>query len=462
MTPVHYLSIGELQEAFRQGTYGPVDVTEAALERIAEVDPKLKAFITVTGDVARRQAELAEREMRADGPKSPLHGVPIALKDLCDTAGIATTGGSMAWKDRVPGVDATVVRRLADAGAILLGKLAMTEGAFIEHAPGMPEPVNPWRAGHMTGLSSSGPGVATAAGLAYGTLGSDTGGSIRFPSALCGVTGLKPTWGRVSRAGILPLAESLDHIGAMTRTVADAAAVLGVIAGHDPADPTSLTAKVPDYVARIARTVKGVRIGIDEAYCTDGVDPELRDSVIGSVAVFQKLGAEVKRVTMPSVEAFIAHFSDMVSIEADASNAEALLPGKQQLGPVYRGVLERGSELSAKFYAQLRQAALRYAGGLQALFEDVDLILCPSWPTPAVEITADALGDVEDQGGLLRFTGPFNFSGSPTLSIPSGFNADGLPLGLQLVGRHLEEEVLCRVGHAYQQATDWHKRFPPV
>ncbi len=462
MTPLHYLSIGELQEAYRTGLYSPVDATQAMLERVAELDPKLQAYITVTGDLALEQARRAENEMKQDGPKSPLHGVPIALKDLCDTRGIATTGGSQVWRDRVPTEDSTVVARLADAGAILLGKLAMTEGAFIEHAPGMPEPVNPWRAGHMTGLSSSGPGVATAAGLAFGTLGSDTGGSIRFPSALCGVTGLKPTWGRVSRAGILPLAESLDHIGPMTRSVADAAAMLTVIAGHDPADPTSLTAKAPDYVARIARTVKGVRIGIDEAYCSDGVDPELRDSIIASVAVFQKLGAEVKRVTLPSVDGFIAHFSDMVSIEAAAANAEELLPVKDQLGPVYRGVLERGSELPARFYVQLRAQALRFSGALQAMFEDVDLLLCPSWPTPAVEITEDALGDVEDQGGLLRFTGPFNFSGSPTLSVPSGFNADGLPLGLQLVGRHLEEEVLCRVGHAYQQETDWHKRFPPV
>lgn len=462
MTPIHYLSIGEIHDAYRQGTLSPVDVTQAALDRIAELDLTLKAFITVTGDLALDQARRAEAEIKAGGLKSPVHGVPIALKDLCDTKGIATTGGSLVWCDRIPDKDATVVARLYDAGAVLLGKLAMTEGAFIEHAPGMPEPVNPWRPGYMTGLSSSGPGVATAAGMAYATLGSDTGGSIRFPSALCGVTGLKPTWGRVSRAGILPLADSLDHIGPMTRTVADATAMLAVIAGHDADDPTSLTAAVPDYVARVTRPVKGVRIGIDENFCGDGVDPELRDSVIESVAAFQKMGAEIKRIAMPSVDAFIANFSDMVAVEAAAANADALLPKKDQLGPVYRETLERGSEITAKAYATLRIAALRFAGALQGLFEEVDLILCPSWPTPAVEITDDALGDIADQGGLLRFTGPFNFSGSPTLSIPSGFNAEGLPLGLQLVGRHLEEEVLCRVGHAYQQVTDWHKRFPPV
>ncbi len=462
MTPLHYLSITELQEAYRKGTYSPVEVTQAALERIKALDPKLRAFITVTEDLALRQARRAEVEIGAGNLRGPLHGVPIALKDLFDTKGVNTTGGSMALRDRIPKENATVVTRLAEAGAVLLGKLAMTEGAFIEHAPGMPTPVNPWNAACMTGLSSSGPGVAMAAGLAYGSLGSDTGGSIRFPSALCGVTGIKPTWGRVSRHGVIALAESLDHVGPMTRSVADAAAMLTVIAGHDPADPTSLTDRVPDYFARVERSVKGVRIGVDEAYCADGVDPELRDSVIASVAVFQKLGAEVKRITVPPVDDFIANFSDLVAVEAAAAHADALLPHKDKLGPVYREVLERGSTLSGRHYAALRNSGLAFGGRLRALFDDIDVLLCPSWPTAAVEITADALGDLEDQGGLLRFTGPYNLTGNPTLSIPSGFNGAGMPLGLQLIGRHLEEELLCRVGHAYQQGTDWHKRFPPV
>jgi len=462
MTSLHYLSIAELQEAYRKGTYSPVEVTQAALERIAALDPKLKAFIKVTEETALRQARCAEAEINAGSFRGPLHGVPIALKDLYDTEGIATTGGSMAMQDRVPEHDATVVSRLANAGTVLLGKLAMTEGAFIEHAPGMPTPVNPWDRTCMTGLSSSGPGVAMAAGLAYGSLGSDTGGSIRFPSALCGITGLKPTWGRVSRHGVLALADTLDHVGTMTRSVADAAAMLNAIAGHDLNDPTSLVDRVPDYVRELERTVNGVRIGVDEAYCGVGVDPELRESILDSLVVFRKLGAEVKRIEMPPTDAFVPNFSDLVSIEAAAAHADTLLPLKDKLGPVYREVLERGSTLSGRHYAALKIAGLGFAGRLRAVFEDVDLILCPSWPTPAVEITENALGDIEDQGDLLRFTGPYNLTGSPTLSIPSGFNAAGMPLGLQLVSRHLEEELLCRVGHAYQQETEWHRHFPPV
>ena len=462
MTPLHYLTITELQEAYRKGTYSPVEVTQAALDRIKALDPKLNAYITITEDLALRQARRAEAEMESGKSRGPLQGVPIALKDLCDTKGVATTGGSMALRDRIPRQDATVVTRLAEAGAVLLGKLAMTEGAFIEHAPGMPTPVNPWKPAYLTGLSSSGPGVAMAAGLAYGSLGSDTGGSIRFPSAWCGVTGLKPTWGRVSRNGIVALADSLDHVGPMTSSVADAAAMLSVIAGHDPADPTSLIDRVPDYFVRIDRQARGVRIGVDEAYCAEGVDPELRDSVIASVAVFQKLGAEVKRITVPPMDDFIGNFSDIVAVEAAVAHADTLLPHKEKLGPVYRDVLERGSTIAARHYAALRLGGLAFGGRLRALFEDIDLLLCPSWPTPAQEISVDAIGDIEDQGGLLRFTGPYNLTGNPTLSVPSGFNRAGMPLGLQLVARHLDEELLCRVGHAYQNETDWHKRFPPV
>jgi amidase len=248
----------------------------------------------------------------------------------------------------------------------------------------------------------------------------------------------------------------------MTRSVADAAAMLNAIAGYDLNDPTSLVDRAPDYVAQLERMAKGVRIGVDEAYCGDGVDPELRDSVLGSLVVFQKLGAEVKRIDMPPMNDFVPNFSDLVSIEAAVAHADTLLPLKDKLGPVYREVLERGGTLSGRHYAALKIAGLGFAGRLRALFEEVDLILCPSWPTPAVEITENALGDIEDQGDLLRFTGPYNLTGSPTLSIPSGFNAAGMPLGLQLVSRHLEEELLCRVGHAYQQETDWHRHFPPV
>ena len=270
MTDLHYKTLLEAASAIQSRKISPVELTRTVLDRIAALDPSLHAYATVTPERALAQAEVAEAEIAAGRYRGPLHGVPIAVKDLCNTAGIVTTSGMTIHANHVPKFDATVVQRLANAGAILLGKLQLTEGAFVSHHPSVTPPRNPWNADYYAGASSSGSGVATAAGLCFGSLGSDTGGSIRFPCSANGITGLKPTWGRVSRYGVFPLAASLDHIGPMTRSAADAGAILSAIAGLDRNDPTTLAMPVPDYLAEIEARIGGVRIGVDVAYNEEG------------------------------------------------------------------------------------------------------------------------------------------------------------------------------------------------
>ena len=292
-TPLHYMTITELAELIRSGELSPVEATQAQLDRIAKLDGHLKSYATVMADHAMLQARRAEQEIADGDYRGPLHGVPIAVKDLCFTTGVRTMGGSKVYADHVPSFDSTVVARFEAAGAVLLGKLNLTEGAMGGYNPELQIPLNPWDNDRWTGSSSSGSGSATAAGLCYGSLGSDTGGSIRFPAASCGIVGIKPTWGRVSRYGVLALAESLDHVGPMTRSVADAAVILQAIAGFDPNDPTSLSDPVPDYMDGIGAGIEGVRIGYDLNHISDSVDPELTQAVLNGIAVLRELGAEI-------------------------------------------------------------------------------------------------------------------------------------------------------------------------
>src|SRR5262249_38654665 len=277
-----------------------VEVTQAVLDRIERLDGRLKSYVTVTGDLALGQAREADAQIARGAIRGALHGVPIAVKDLCHTKGIRTSAGMTIYKDYRPEHDATVVTRLREAGAVLLGKLRMTEGAFGAHHPSIDPPINPWSAEHWTGVSSSGSGVATAAGLCYGSLGTDTLGSIRFPSTMNGVTGLKPTWGRVSRAGVFALAQSMDHIGPMARSAGDAAALLGAMAGPDPDDPTALQSPVPDYLAGIGAGVTGLRIGIDRTLIAAGADADMVRATEEAAALLAQVGALVQNVSFPS------------------------------------------------------------------------------------------------------------------------------------------------------------------
>jgi amidase len=459
-----YLGLVEVGRRIQARQVSSAEVTQAVLDRIARLDGRLRSYATLTADLALAEAAQADAEIARGTVRGPLHGVPIAVKDLCHTKGIATAAGMAIYKDYRPDRDATVVARLRQAGAVLLGKLQLTEGAFGAHHPSISPPVNPWSAAHWTGVSSSGSGVATAAGLCYGSLGTDTGGSIRFPSTMNGITGLKPSWGRVSRAGVFALAESMDHIGPMARSAADAGAMLGAIAGPDPNDPTAALTAVPDYLAGIGQGVRGLRIGIDRALTAGGSDADMVDTTEEAMSVLTRLGALPRDICFPSPDAIVRDWTPLCGVEAAVAH-EATYPSRaSDYGPVLAGLLELGRGLSGSAVTKilLRRAAFR--GQLDALFRDIDLLVMP-----VMNVAAPSLADMAAAGrapaaieARLRFTAPFDMSGHPTLTLPGGKTADGLPVGFQIVGRHMEEDLVLRAGYAFQQATDWHKHRPPV
>jgi amidase len=443
----------------------PVALATSQLERIEQLDGRLKSFATVTADHAMAAAAAAEREIAAGNYRGPLHGVPIAVKDLCFTKGVRTMGGAAVLADHIPDFDATVVTRLEEAGAVLLGKLNLTEGAMAGYNPAFELPLNPWDAECWSGASSSGSGVATAAGLCFGSLGNDTGGSIRFPAAACGVVGLKPTWGRVSRHGVLALAESLDHIGPITRSTADAAVIFETIAGFDENDPTSLRAAVPDCLTGIDAGIRDVRIGLDRAYVSEGVAPEVATAIFSAADVLSDLGAQVVEVSMPDLASCVEAWSVLCGAEAAAAHAATYPSRADEYGPWFRSWLEHGHRVSGVDYARANAVRLALNGRLRETFADIDVLACPAMPDPAFPITRELMYDSTSDDfdmSILRFTAPFDFNGAPTLNLPSGLSDEGLPLSLQLAGKHLGEALLCRVGHAFEQATEWHQQRPPI
>jgi amidase len=459
-----YLDLVEVGRHIQTRQVSSVEVTQAVLDRIARLDARLRSYATLTADLALAAAAQADAEIARGAVRGPLHGVPIAVKDLCHTKGIATAAGMTIYKDYRPDRDATVVARLHQAGAVLLGKLQLTEGAFGAHHPSISPPVNPWSAAHWTGVSSSGSGVATAAGLCYGSLGTDTGGSIRFPSTMNGITGLKPSWGRVSRAGVFALAESMDHIGPMARSAADAGAILASIAGPDPNDPTAALTVVPDYLAGIGQGVRGHRVGIDRALTAAGSDADMVAATEEAMSVLARLGALPRDVSFPSPDAIVRDWTPLCGVEATVAH-EATYPSRAtDYGPVLAGLLELGRGLSGPALTKILLRRATFRSRLDALFRDIDLLVMP-----VMNVAAPSLADMAAAGrapaaieARLRFTTPFDMSGHPTLTLPGGKTADSLPVGFQIVGRHMEEDLVLRAGYAFQQATDWHKRRPPV
>jgi amidase len=459
-----YLGLVEVGQRIRARELTSVAVTTALLERIVRLDGQLRSYATLTPEPALAAAEATDRETAQGKTRGPLHGVPIAVKDLCHTQGIATAAGMTIHKDFVPARDATVVARLKAAGAVLLGKLQMTEGAFSAHHPSIQPPVNPWSAAHWTGVSSSGSGVATAAGLCYGSLGTDTLGSIRFPSTMNGLTGLKPTWGRVSRAGVFALADTMDHVGPMTRCAADAAAMLGAIAGADADDPTAAQNAVPDYLAGIDAGVRGLRIGIDRALITAGADADMARVVDEAGAALTRLGAELREVIFPSPDQIVRDAVLLCAVEAAAAH-EATFPERaSEYGPVLSGLLQLGRGIDGLSLAKILQRRAVFSGQVAALFGDIDALLLPAMNSaaPTLATLADQRNDPAARYARVRFTAPFDMSGSPSLTLPGGATTEGLPVGFQLVGRHFDEALLLRAGHAFQQASDWHRRRPPL
>jgi amidase len=349
---------------------------------------------------------------------------------------------------------------LNDAGAVILGKLNLTEGAMAGYNPEFDIPVNPWGADRWAGASSSGSGVATAAGLCYGSLGSDTGGSIRFPAAACGTVGIKPTWGRVSRYGVLALAESMDHIGPMTRSAADAGIMLQALAGHDPNDLTSLRAPVPDMLSGLGQGVAGIRIGLDERYIGDTVDSEVAAAVLAGAQLLESMGARLVPVRMPETEGFSRAWGVLCSAEAAAAHRETFPSRGDEYGPWFRGWLELGHQYTAADYAVANQGRLTCNSILAGVFEDIDALVCPSMTTAPERVTPEELyGPMSgDEWTWGRFTIPFDFNGAPTISLPCGLNGEGLPLSIQFVGKHLAEPLLVQIGDAYESATQFNIR----
>ena len=463
-TSLHFLSLSALARRIASRQVSPVEVTRALLERAQRLEGALHSYALLLPEAALADAERAEAEIARGQLRGPLHGVPVGVKDLCATKGVATASGTVVMRDRVPDRDAAVVERLRDAGAVVLGKLQLTEGAYSDHHPDVEAPRNPWDPARWTGVSSSGSGVATAAGLCYGSLGSDTGGSIRFPSACCGVVGLKPTWGRVPLSGVFPLAPSLDHVGPMARRTLDCAHLLRVLAGFDAGDPASRREPVPDYAAEIEAGVAGVQIGVDERYVTEGVAPQVAEAVLAALRVLEGLGAKTVAVTLPPLDDLLHAWRPVTAVEAAIAHQQTFPSRADAYGPALRELLEEGARVSGLDYARAEAQRRRFRNELAARFEQVDLIACPSFmaPAPPLALMAGAGAAGADMSGVLRFTAPFDFSGSPTLSLPCGFDADGLPLSLQLIARDLEESLLLRAGHAYESASDWHERHPQL
>jgi amidase len=460
---LHYLELVDLARRIRAKEVSPVEATHAQLARIQELDGRLRSYALVLGERALAQARQAEAEIARGEVRGPLHGVPVAVKDLCWTKGVPTAAGMTIHRDFRPDRDGTVVRKLTEAGAVILGKLQLTEGAYADHHPDIPPPVNPWNPDTWVGSSSSGSGVATAAGLCYGSLGSDTGGSIRFPSAANGLTGLKPTWGRVSRHGVFELAATLDHIGPMARSAADCAAMLGVIAGADPDDPTASLEPVPDYAAGLDQGLRGLRIGVDLAF-NAGTDALLAKATEDALGVVAGLGGEVRHVVLPDVRQIVEDWFPLCGVETAVAHEATYPARKDEYGPGLAGLIELGRAQSGMDYQKIVLRRHNFAGRLRALFEEIDLLAVPSqgFASPTVAKMA-TLGETPALiSDLLRPTCIFDMSGSPTITLPCGFTERGTPIGFQFVSRHMEEGLLLRAGHAFQQATDWHRRHPPL
>ena len=466
--PLHFASLTDVARRIESRDLSPIDLTRLMLNRIESVDPRLKSYETVMAEHALADAELAEQEIDAGSYRGVLHGIPVAVKDLCYTEGVPTMGGSGALADFVPEYDATVVARLREAGAVLLGKLSLTEGAMAGYHPDFGLPVNPWDEGLWAGASSSGSGVATAAGLCYASLGSDTGGSIRYPSMANGIVGLKPTYGRVSRYGVLALAESLDHVGPMARTVSDAAVVLQAIAGHDPNDATSLTEPVPDMLAELQGGIAGTRIGFDENYSTAGVDPGLSAAIETALGELEAMGAEIVSLNMPDFEpALVDAWFAICSYEARQAHAATYPARADDYGAYFREFLEVGSTVTDEAYANASQARDDFSGRFRAALATVDAVACPSGGAPfaipaEVHYGGMAAFDPYMSNVLFQFTVPADFAGTPTISLPCGQDSNGVPYTIQFMGAGLTEATLCRIAFGYEQATDWHTRHPSV
>jgi aspartyl-tRNA(Asn)/glutamyl-tRNA(Gln) amidotransferase subunit A len=460
-------TVQTLARAIAARKISPVEATRECLDRIERLDGRIHAFITVDAEGALATARSLEAELAAGRNRGPLHGVPLAYKDLCHVPGLPTSCGTKTREYFVSPIECTAVARLREAGAVTMGKLNMTElalGPFGDNAH-HGDVQNPWKPGHCAGGSSSGSAAAVAAGLALAALGSDTGGSIRLPAACCGVVGLKPTYGRVSRAGVMPLSWSMDHLGPLTRTVADTALLLEIVAGHDPRDATSSRRSVPYYQRLLEGPVAGLRVGVPENYYFDGIDLEMDAAVRAAADVLGGLGVLVAPVRVPDPRGLTDIGNVISRSEAAAIHARLVRERPHELQPAVRARLEVGFHISAHDYLQALRLRSRLAREfITEVFAEVDALVVPVIPEPAPALEAVKSGSADDvvgrMGRFSRLTRPFNGLGIPALTVPCGFSSDGRPLALQIVGRPFDEATTLRLGHAYQRTTAWHLEGP--
>jgi aspartyl-tRNA(Asn)/glutamyl-tRNA(Gln) amidotransferase subunit A len=460
---IAFLTIAELNRAYDRRELSPVEVTRALLDRIATHDHKLDSFIRVTEDVALTQAKAAEAELMAGRRRGPMHGIPYGLKDIVETAGIPTTGHSKLRQHHVPTADAEIVRRLKEGGGILMGKLATWEFANGGPSFDLPWPParNPWDRQRLPGGSSSGPGAAVASGFVPAAIGTDTGGSIRGPAAFCGIAGLKPTYGRVSRRGVFPNTFTMDHIGPMTRSAEDIALMLQVIAGFDPTDPGSEDCPVPDYAAALGGDLTSLRVGLVEGWHdAPGAHPDIGPAIAEAVSVLQSLGVTVEPATLSSLRDYTDCKTTISIAELYTIHEQDLRTRPQDFGRILRNRILPGALIRAEDY----QAALRWRTALareqQVAFKTFDALI-----TAAARNIADpAEPDRPDRLVTApSITMPFSVSGVPAIAIPCGFSqAEGMPLSLQIAAAPMREATVLRLAHAYQQATDWHRRHPEL
>jgi aspartyl-tRNA(Asn)/glutamyl-tRNA(Gln) amidotransferase subunit A len=456
--------LSEVSDLIARREVSSLEVTDAVLRQIDRYGARLNCYITVLADQARARAKKIDAHLATGAPHRPLEGVPISLKDNIQTAGVRTTAGSTVLWDNVPSRDATVAQRLAEAGTVLVAKANLHEFAYGFPHPRFGLPVNPWRPGYIPGGSSSGSGSAVAAGLCYGSIGSDTGGSIRVPAALCGTVGLKATYGVVSRAGVIPLSYSLDAAGPMTRRVRDAALMLQAIAGPDPDDPHTAEHPVPDYTSRIEDGVRGLTIGIADESALDLLDEDGTAALNEAYRVLEREGARLVAIPLPDLGIAQTLCEIIIGVEASEYHRRTLRTAPHEFGPIVRARLERNEFIPATEYVHAQRVRRRFIAEVRAAMRGVDALITPAQAAAAYPIDTQHLtikGRTFEPGpAISRYTRLFNLTGNPALVLPSGFDRNGLPIALQVIGHPFDEVMMFRAARAYERATDWHRARP--
>jgi aspartyl-tRNA(Asn)/glutamyl-tRNA(Gln) amidotransferase subunit A len=462
------LTVAELGARIHSKQVSPVEVAEAFIARADALEPKVGAFVTRSTEQALDAAKQAEADIAAGNYRGPMHGIPVGVKDIYWTEGVRTTSGSRVYTDFVPDRDSAAVARLREAGAYSIGKTGTVEFAFDPTGRnahyGMPN--NPWRLDRMPGGSSAGSGAGTAAGLFPISLGTDTGGSIRIPSALCGLTGIKPTFGLTSRFGVTPLSWSFDTVGPMARSAEDAAIALNVLAGYDPEDPGSAHSDKVDYMQGLDGGVRGLRIGVPREYVWDVIDPEMEAAFRKAMTDLEEQGAVVEEISLPELEWVPAIAAAMTTVEAATLLGDLARTRGDELDPLVLRRVQSGFFISGETYVQAARARVLFTRRMNAAFASVDLIATPTVAMPAPPQDAERMlvGGVDTavREALLRDTRIFNVSRLPAVAMPTGFSSDGLPLSMQIAAPAFQDALALRAAHAYQQATDWHRARPPI